>query len=283
MALAGDASKLRRNPAGMQVNGAYLFVAEGTSEKFWRLGGMNSFTMPAETGTSNEVVTMDGNIAYAQAAGVGTITGALSGVNLATPAARILNRAKASGGDVKITILRLATGRVNAEIPYDTSVQTIVAANATKAGSLTASVFKAALPGKAIYIGANTDSGMGAASDSTGYVEFDTTAASGEDGKYRVITEVDTTSGAQAVHFSPGIATARVTASSKIVPVSVITPGIAFEELVGTVSQFDAGDFQAGQALASNFTFQPSDAVSEPTILVNVEFTTAQKTKYLNV
>ena len=105
-----------RQPTATQVNGAALLVKDPSAAvgslfaSYQRIPGLASFTLPDETGATNETQLMDGAIAFAQIAGVGTITGNIGAIS-GHPTHRFLAAKRRDGQNVQVTIVRPAIGR----------------------------------------------------------------------------------------------------------------------------------------------------------------------------
>lgn len=258
-----------RQPRGVIVNGAYMFVKDPNAaagklfENWQRVTGLSSFTLPAEVGGTNETQLMDGSLATAQLAGVGTITGAIGGRGLHV-AQRFMENRKRSGEAIDISIVKPCLGRASIGMGAGTIVDVsekarsievpsgnradvkrrvragdLVALASADANSATLALAVAAPTNVLDYDGDPTDIGW----QSVVYVE--------EDGSF--------------IDVAPGFATDRTIAGSMFRALYIRTPGILLKDLAGVVNGFDGGDFQNGQFVAGNFTFTPEEAIPEPT------------------
>lgn len=251
---------VNRRPTGVQVNNAFLFVrdanATGELSKYKRVPGLGSFTLPAETGSSNEIVTMDGNIAYAQIAGVGTVTGAIPAFG-AHPTHQMMQDKKGDGTQLTMSIIRL--GSAITEIGDIASSTMLVAASALRtidvpAGNR-AEVLQSIRAGMIVAVqldDSGTDPG-----DANPVVPYNkATPVSADDDDWRIIDDIE--DDGSKIYVTPAFSAAQTVGGGDTASLFFRNPGIAYEDKVGTITQMDAGDFQAGSSVASNFTFQPA-------------------------
>ena len=238
---------LSRTPSSIQVNGAALLVkgeSTGLFSNFQRVPGLASFTLPDETGGTNEIQLMDGTVAYAQAAGVGTITGSVGAIT-AHPTHEWLAAKRRSGAQITVTIVRPA-GSIVANEANSGAKNGAGGSDITFTGSVVDSMRE----GQLIAVGGTADS-------FTGYVSYNVTPQAADDHKFRAILQVDPET--KTVAVSPSISTALAAASGN--KYSLRSPGIVFANIPCTVNGFGDGDFQAGGAMSANISLQPSGAL----------------------
>lgn len=262
----------QRQPRGIIVNGAYLFVkdpnaAAGKLFSAWqRVTGLSSFTLPAEVGGTNETQLQDGVLATAQLAGVGTITGAIGGRGLHV-SHRFMEARKADGEAANIAIVKpclaraaiiFATGTVVADPSSDAKLGRIIEVPTANR----ADVRRRVRAGDLVAIaGADADTAVDAAGAlaPTNVLDYDgAQAAAGW--QYVVYVERD----GSFIDVAPGFGAALTIASSKYRAMYIRTPGLKSLDIAGVINGFDGGDWQNGQFVAGNFTFTPEEVVAPP-------------------
>ena len=252
-----------KSPLGIVVNGAILQVKDpslsaGLFSEYRRVPGLGSFTLPAETGSVNETTLMDGTVSAAQFKGVGTITGTVGALG-AHPAHLFLEEKSLDGENVQVNIIRLAVpvndiilpagvatvataGSMEVNIADDAS-QTLVKAS-IRAGSLVAISTPKATPDK---------------QTSNTVVDYKKALVGANDVLWQPVWEVE--SDGSSFKVAPGFMGVKATASGTSILIQVRNPGRSYNDVLCTVSQWDAGDFQNGQNVSGNITLTPSVAL----------------------
>ena len=259
-----------RAPRGVVVNGAFLFVktAAGEANLFqnWqRVTGLSSFTLPAEVGGTTETQLMDGVIAAAAIAGVGTITGAIGGRGVHVSQLYMEER-KLDGGAVAISILKAAVIRSGISMGgeshtlVDTGAKSIIEIPSSHRAAVLANV----RAGDLVALGAQVASQTLADSAATP-ANFLDWKADPADAGWRGVVAV--ASDGAYIHVAPDFdaSSALSIANNQYRRLFIRTPGVKWVDLIGTVNGFDSGDFQNGQQLAGNFSFAPNDALTRVT------------------
>ncbi len=247
---------LNRAPVGIQVNGAALLVKDpdvssGLFSKWQRVPGLASFTLPDETGSTNETQLMDGSIAFAQIAGVGTITGSIGAIT-GHVTHQLLAAKRRSGGNLNITIVRPAIAVANGQI--STSAKIGEAADGGKSiVTLTSTIVRSIKEGMLIAVTPTAGS-----PGSTGYTAYNAAASSANDPKFMEIVQVDD---GGKVSVAPGFSVDIPNSAAVNNKYVVRQAGILYEDIVCSVSGFGDGDFQSGSAVSANVAFQPSSAL----------------------
>ena len=268
---------LNRAPTAIQVNGAALLVRDpevtaGLFTKYQRVPGFASFTLPDETGSTNETQLMDGSVAFAQIAGVGTISGSI-GALTGHATHRFLAGKRRGGGNVTVTIVRPAVtiidgkgmGASNAADthPPGSTTALIVAANGT-AYTLPASAVVQIREGHIIGLDAGkTGAQAGTMEGYIGYDVDDDDVAATDDKKYRSVLRVNAGASATKIEVEVKHVTGIPAQSTSNTEnrFDVRSPGFIYQDIICTVNGFGDGDFQAGGALASNLSLQPAAAL----------------------
>lgn len=239
---------LSRTPGSIQVNGAAMLIkgdsTDGIFANWQRVPGLANFTLPDETGSTNEIQLMDGSVAYAQAAGAGTITGSIGAIT-AHPAHQFLAATRrAPGKQITVTIIRPA-----AVVLEDQTANMKSAAN-SNAITFTGNEVDSIREGMLFAYGASGDS-------LTGYAAYGDTSAALNDHAFRAVLAVDPDT--KTLKVAPNVATAVAANDTNIY--SLRAPGIIFENVLCSVAGFGDGDFQAGSAVSANLTLQPTGAL----------------------
>ncbi len=232
---------LNRLPTSIQVNGVALLVrggsADGLFSQWQRIPGLANFTLPDETGSTNETQLQDGAISFAQIAGVGTITGSIGAIT-GHAAHRFLAGKRRTGDEITITILRPAGS--NVEVP---NTDNAVAAEAAAAGKAKWTVDAGAQNSVKAALKEGTLVAAGATAPAFG--DFASVFRVNADGDF--------------FETEPGPAAAVAKASG--VDLYTRRPGIIYANVACSVNGFGDGDFQAGGAIAANVSFAPSEAL----------------------
>ena len=272
-----------RLPTAVQVNGVALLVKDpeassGLFTKFQRVPGLANFTLPDETGSTNETQLQDGAISFAQVAGVGTITGSIGAIT-GHPTHQFLAGKRRSGGNVTITIVRpaIAVEPIGGD---ETAATRALAAGATAADK-TAATAAVAADGKSI-ISVKSDyrnqakarirEGMivalteAAAAAANGFIAYDANPQSGDQDKWRSVLSID--EDGSHLDVAPGfqavIEDGSNSEAAKIL--SVRRSGVLYSSVSCSVNGFGDGDFQAGGAMAANISFAPAEALPVKTV-----------------
>ena len=245
---------LNRAPGATQVNGAAMLVKgddEGLFASFQRVPGFASFTLPDETGSTNETQLMDGSIAFAQIAGVGTISGSIGSIT-SHPTHQWLAARRRDGRQITVTIVRPATEIIKQEVANvaNAATGTII--------TFTGEEVAAIKEGQLIAVGATGDAGSAADDVGGAYVAYGATPTAADDHKFRSVISVDPD--AKSVKVAPAITTALTAAASNIY--SLRNAGILYANILCSVNGFGDGDFQAGSAIAANISLQPDSALT---------------------
>ena len=257
-----------RAPLGIVVNGAILQVRDpalndGLFSDYRRVPGLGSFTLPAESGSVNETTLMDGTVSAAQFKGVGTITGVVGALG-AHPAHLFLEEKGLDGENIQVNIIRLAVAVkkiiVSAPAPVivigEPMVVNIPPANrddvksSIRAGSLVA-VSALATPVEIIKPAAEQSLNT--------VVDYKAAVNLANDTLWQPVWEVEDDGSSFAV--APGFSLGKVTTAAMSLLIQVRNPGRSYQDVLCTVSQWDAGDFQNGQNVSGNLTLTPSVAL----------------------
>ena len=245
-----------RSPTSVQVNGVALLVKDpdittGLFSEYQRVPGLANFTLPDETGSTNETQIQDGSISFAQIAGVGTITGSIGAIT-GHATHRFLARKRRSGGNVTVTIFRPAVSLEDFVGSVGHGAGEGVLSFTGTAAERVKSLVK---EGVLVAVGEDSDTLGGMMS---GVVVYDgPTPTATEDHYYRPVVAVD--EDGATVEVEAVITTALTAAANN--KASVRRPGIRYEGVSATVNGFGDGDFQAGGAMAANVSFAPSEAL----------------------
>ena len=257
---------LNRSPVAIQVNGVALLIKGGSSDgalSGWqRVPGLANFTLPDETGSTNEVQLQDGSVAFAQIAGVGTITGSIGAVS-GHPTHSFLAARRRDGRAITATIIRPAGD--NAQVP-------------------------------------NTANKVGAVGATGGFSKWTVDDADSQTGVKNTVREgllvgigldSNTPPGPTHANVHPVLrvnadgtffqtAPGPASDASKAASTSLYTrrPGIIYENLNVTVAGLGDGDFQAGGAVSSSITLQPSEALPALTVYSKTITELASDTTY---
>jgi len=218
-----------------------------------RVPGLANFTMPSETGSTTETQLLDGSVAAAQPAGVGSITGNIGAIG-AHPAHQYLEARKQDNEQITVAVVRPASeiqaeraGNIAASTAGILTVVDIAGSNGLTAADLIAPLRE----GHLIAFGATADSIGG------GFVGLDTTLASGNDHHFRSIESIDPSN--NKIKVRPGFATALTAGATN--KYTVRSGGLRYEGISCTVSGLGSGDFQSGGNASSDITLQPVSAV----------------------
>ena len=254
-----------RAPLGIVVNGAILQVKDpglttGLFSEYRRVPGLGSFTLPAESGSVNETALMDGTVAAAAFKGVGTITGVVGALGV-HPAHLFLEEKALDGENIQVNIVRLAVEVKEITLPavafdvVDTSADAMVVniqdpdvqqdiKSSIRAGSLVAVSLAAASP---------------AQQSQDTVVDYAAAVSVANNTLWQPVWEVEDDGSAFSV--APGFSVNKATTAANSILIQVRNPGRSYQDVLCTVSQWDAGDFQNGQNVSGNITLTPSVAL----------------------
>ena len=252
-----------RAPLGIVVNGAILQVRDpalndGLFSDYRRVPGLGSFTLPAESGSVNETTLMDGTVSAAQFKGVGTITGVVGALG-AHPAHLFLEEKGLDGENIQVNIIRLAVAvkkivisgvndlidisadpmEFNVPSAYREDVKSSI-----RAGSLVAISPAAASPAEQML---NT------------VVDYASAINPASSVLWQPVWEVE--DDGSSFKVAPGFNADKSSTAAMSVLIQVRNPGRSYRDVLCTVSQWDAGDFQNGQNVSGNLTLTPSVAL----------------------
>ena len=252
-----------KSPLGIVVNGAILQVRDpslsaGLFFTYRRVPGLGSFTLPAETGSVNETTLMDGTVSAAQFKGVGTITGTVGALG-AHPAHMFLEEKSLDGENVQVNIVRLAV-----------AVKEITVAGVTDVIDISDDTMKVNLPtanhadvqssiraGSLVAISAVAAAPVKQASNMV--VDYKETVKAASDLLWQPVWEVE--SDGSSFKVAPGFFADKSSTAQNSILIQVRNPGRTYRDILCTVSQWDAGDFQNGQNVSGNITLTPSVAL----------------------
>ena len=241
---------LSRSPTSIQVNGAALLVKGGSGDgilsKWQRVPGLANFTLPDETGGTNEIQLMDGTVAYAQAAGVGSITGNIGAITAHPTHQFLAAKRRASAEQIQVTIIRPATALLT-----DANDNAVGVGDSDASGKSVVTIDTAQ---RAIREGMLAAVHTAAPKGLLGYADDE----AADMAKYHTILSVD--DGFEKFTVSPGTSAAVSKASGTGLYVRV--GGILYENILCSVSGFGDGDFQAGGAVNANLAFQPANELA---------------------
>ena len=252
-----------RAPLGIVVNGAILQVKDpalsaGFFSEYRRVPGLGSFTLPAETGSVNETTLMDGTVSAAQFKGVGTITGVVGALG-AHPTHLFLDEKSLDGENVQVNIIRLAVP-VN-----DITVSVAIDVIDISAGVMTVNVPTANQDAVKSSIRAGSLVAVSAAAASPAkqtadtVVDYKSAVSAANSLLWQPVWEVETDGSSFKV--APGFFADKETTNTNSLIIQVRNPGRTYSDVLCTVSQWDAGDFQNGQNVSGNLTLTPSVAL----------------------
>ena len=288
---------LKRDPNAIQVNGALFLVKdpEASSDDLFndwrRLGGLGSFTLPAEAGSTTETALMDGAISFANVAGVGNISGAVGALN-AGPVHDFMEDKASSGGQVQVAIIRPATKIASyievalGDLPAGVGAPFL----AFEAGEFVhspasppvvnewAGMFKrvripsehreavkaAVRSGMVLFLtpddGDSTADAETAASAANGVASYRGVRTVANDGLWHGVLEVSEEG--EWVEVAPGFSADIAVAGSDMGAIVVRNPGRSYKNIIGAVNQWDRGDHQAGGGITSNFQIVPGSQLA---------------------
>lgn len=242
-----------RTPAAIPVNGAAMLIKDpdaGTADIFsdyQRVPGFASFTMPDEVGSSNEVTLMDGSVATAQVAGVGTITGTIGSLT-GHATHRYLSDRKKDGKEIEVAIIRPAAKVDDGSGAVENAANgTVITIPNALANNLKSKIKE----GMLIAIGATGDTPGG------GCVVYGDTITNTNDHHFRPIIYFN--EAATKIKVEVAITTALTSGTTNKWALRI--PGIRYENIRCTVSGFGDGDFQSGGVVSGTITLQPIVAV----------------------
>ncbi len=244
---------LNRAPTAIQVNGAALVVkgasTDGALANWQRVPGLANFTLPDETGSTNEIQLMDGSVAFAQIAGVGSITGSVGAIT-GHPTHTFLAQRRRDGNEITATIVRPATDTVETAIA-DSKVASVLASGiqtVTVTGEADARKAKNIIrEGLLVAIHAQADL---ASSDFFPVLKANADIVG---------------SGTTATYKFQLVGGVAVTAATGL-NIQTRRPGVVYPNIACTVNGFGDGDFQAGSAMAANVALQPAEALPVLTV-----------------
>ena len=268
---------IRKDPNAIQVNGALVFIKDPSAakgslfDKWRRLSGLGSFTLPAEAGSVTDTPGIDGSISFANVAGVGNISGTIIALNAGIVHRFMESRAK-SGEAIQMSLVRPAV-RVDSYEGIAAAVA-IVAVNTGTGVNLVVNQGRIVVPQafrkrvaadvrEGMIVGIALDEESTTAGDVpnnvTDVLDYDDESIAGNDRKWRTILEVSTKG--DWIDVAPNFSGVQAVTASKTGSIQIRNPGRTFQNLHGTVNQFDRGDAQAGGGISSNLQFVPSSAL----------------------
>lgn len=248
---------LKRTPSAVTVNGVAFLIKDPDAEstdlfgKYRRVPGLASFTLPDETGSSNEVQLQDGTVATAQAAGVGQITGTV-GALTPHPTHRLLSKKAKEGGNITVAIVRPAVEVLGEKTAAGAGITATTGGLVTATGTAKDDFKNLLSEGMLLAIGQTL---------STSVIDYDGTPASANLGHYRVVVSVNEDGG--KVQLGVGFSTAPSASGNKY---RIVRGGQMFKDISCTVSGFGDGDYQSGGVVQSSITLQPVSAMPVPGI-----------------
>ena len=265
---------IKRDPNAIQVNNSLVFVKDpdaATGDLFndWRrFGGLGSFTLPAEAGSTTETALIDGSIAFANVAGVGNISGAVGALN-AGPVHRFMEDKARSGGQVQMSIVRPATAVIQlVGFPAGNGAVVDVSDNTNRVdipADLRSSVVGSVLEGMITAWDADA-ANAGAATLPSTVAPFQGATSAANDANWQGILEVQ--EDGEWFDTAPGYSADQEAAQANQGVLSIRNPGRSYTSITGSVNQFDRGDNQAGGGISSNFQIVPNAQLP----LVTVEY-----------
>lgn len=245
-----------RRPRGIPVNGAYVLVRDpsaastGLFAKYRRLSGLANFTLPNETGGTNETPLQDGVVSTASIKGVGTITGTIGAIG-GDPVFEFMEEKSDSGEEMTMAIITLAKDITDFAIAdarvanaNDRAITGIGADNAKKLVRV----------GDLVFIGGAKPAAakvLGREEKTTGN---NPTEPATNAGWRRVMTVFEN----GTLIVTPGFAAAITADPGRLY---VRRPGRVYKDLLGVLNQYGKGDYQQGQVITAPVTFAPSDAL----------------------
>ena len=260
-----------KSPLGIVVNGAILQVKDpslsaGLFSEYRRVPGLGSFTLPAETGSVNETTLMDGTVSAAQFKGVGTITGTVGALG-AHPTHLFLDEKSLDGENVQVNIVRLAVpvndivvSGVSNVIVIGTDVMTVNVTNTENQDAVKSSIRAGSLVAVSALASPTSDPKIpGAKQASNVVVDYKAAVSAANNVLWQPVWEVETDGSSFKV--APGFQADKSTSGTMSLLIQVRNPGRTYKDVLCTVSQWDAGDFQNGQNVSGNITLTPSVAL----------------------
>jgi len=241
---------LSRTPTAITANGVSMLVKGAGIDNFIRVPGLANFTMPDETGSTTETQLLDGSVAAAQPAGVGSITGTIGAIG-AHPSHQFLEARKSDQQQITVAVVKPASDVVRlttaiSGISVDVSDEDdIIIFPSGRVASMR--------EGQLIAIGSAVATGA----NSAGLVGWNKSpVVAGDQSLYRVIRSVDPDN--DRIRVSPGFQ-ADVSGNNVFV---LKNSGLKYEDISCTVSGLGSGDFQSGGNASSSITLQPVSAVT---------------------
>ena len=243
-----------RQPSGTLVNGVGIFIKDpnassGLFSSYQRIPGVGSITLPDEAAPQNDIVTLDGQVGAVGFAAVGTIVVPLP-VAVQHPTHRFLHDRRRSGKAIQVQVRKVALPKI-----YLDSAATVAT------GAL-----------GAIEIAANVQAGVknqvregmivaASATPASRVLDYDATAAAGDQNKFRIVVEVADTGA--SIKVAPDFQAAISTA----VKLTVRQPGMEWKDIGCQVAQMGDGDFQSASVVAGNLVLRPNSELPISTVI----------------
>lgn len=266
---------VNRSPLGIVVNGAYMQVRDPNAksnafmETYRTVPGLGSFTLPAEAGSTNETTLMDGTVAAAAFSGVGTITGSVGALGV-HPTHLFLEEAKLDGRDVQMNIIRLGVNVQDIMLPSGSATEVVDTSDDTQKVIIPAALRNAvkAAVRQGCLVAISAAAANPAKQAGNVVVEYSAATSAANDRLWQLCYSVE--DDGSEFHVTPGFSADVALTSSNGVLLQVRNPGRSYNAILGTVSQWDAGDFQNGQNVAGNITFAPTNTIPRVTVEARV-------------
>jgi len=249
---------LSRTPTAITANGVSMLVKGAGVNNFIRVPGLANFTMPDETGSTTETQLLDGSVAAAQPAGVGSITGTIGAIG-PHPSHQFLEARKQDQQQITVTVVKPAAEVTILEdsaaiaITYPAATANAPDGIVVIPGGGVSSMRESQL----IAIAANAAGLQSPPKLVPWNKAFGDLVAADDDVSYHVIRSVDPDSG--KIKVSPGFKTAKTSGNSIY---SLRNAGLLYKDISCTVSGLGSGDFQSGGNASSSITLQPVSAVT---------------------
>ena len=247
-----------RKPSGILVNGVGVYVKDpnatsGVFSTYQRVPGAGSITLPDEAAPQNDIVTLDGSVGAAGFSGVGTATIPLPVLGQ-HPTHRFLKRQ--SGGAIQLRIVKLAIG-VDV-LTGGGSVVTAKFGEIAVGAAFQQSVANLAREG--MYVALGTVS-------TTEDEALDYNVAALDGSRFRAILNI--ADDGSIIAIAPSF-----TAVASAGDLTIIQPGLRWDNIQVQVAQMGDGDFQSASVVGGNLVLRPNAALPLSDIIVGTSVAT---------
>ena len=235
---------------------------------YQRIPGVGSITLPDEAAPQNDIVTIDGSVGAAGFSGVGSATIPLPVLGQ-HPTHRFLSDKRRSGEAVQARIVKLAINVFAGGDILTDATDTVSAGGLVEVVDQTfrQNIVNQAREGMYLALGAPS-------ADLTG-LDYDASPAGTNATRYRAILNINDEQGTMNdevhIQLAPGIAVALASADTDI---SIVQPGLRWDNIQAQVAQMGDGDFQSASVLGGNLVLRPNAELPLSEIIVGTELAT---------